>query len=124
MEIRRKSLAVLLGVAIAGIVGASAASLQLTSNGVGADTAIVAACDADGMNASYTTEYVVTAVALNGVDANCNGNPTQITLSTGGPTPTVLATVSGLASTGVSSFTLTTPISAKQLGNIAVVISG
>lgn len=129
MEIRKKSLAVLMGIGIAGIVGASAASLGLTSKSLGADAAVVASCDtAGGVNAAYTSsysaalqQYAVSAVVLTNVDAACNGLAVSVTLTDG---TSVLATQSGTAATGTTTINLAAPVSAEDVTNVAVVISG
>ena len=129
MEIRKKSVVVLLGIAIAGIVGASAASLGLTTENLGADAKVVAACDS-AIDASYIStynatnqEYEVTGVKLSNVAAACNGQNYSITLDNGTP-PGVEKT--GIVALGVgTSFTATfTGVSAKLITNLAVVISG
>ena len=78
-SMRKKSIAILAGVAIAGAVGASAASLGgLGGEDLGADTGDVASCDTDGITVGYTTEYnatageyVVTDIDLSDINAAC-----------------------------------------------------
>ncbi|TVR25121.1 MAG: hypothetical protein EA389_09655 [Ilumatobacter sp.] len=67
------------GVAITGLVGAAAASLGgLNIESLGADDAIVAACDDDGIDVAFTTShdgdsFVVDSVDFSGVDDACDG---------------------------------------------------
>jgi hypothetical protein len=130
MSTKRTSLAVVAAVAAFAAVSASAAGLGgLTSRSLGAETTVVASCDSDGVTASYTTaysvsakEYQVTGVQLTGIAGTCTGQAVSLTLadsagaSLGGGTGTV---------TGTSqSFTFSTPASAKNAANLSVVISG
>ena len=133
MKIRNKSVVVLLGIAVAGIVGASAASLGLTTQSLGADATIVAACDS-AISASYTSaynatsqDYQVSGVRLSNVSTVCNGQAYAVTLDG--------ATIPGVETTGTVSlvnvvagsgeFTVSfTGIAAKDVNNLAVVISG
>lgn len=86
-SMRKKSIAVLAGVAIAGTVGASAASLGgLRSDALGADTGDVSSCDTTGIDVDYDTEfnaaageYLVTAINLSDVDKACNGQKFDLT---------------------------------------------
>jgi len=129
MEIRRKSIAVLLGITIAGVVGASAAGLGgITNESLGADAVVVASCDDDGIAATYVTDYSttlqayeVTGVTLSGVDAACVGLDYDVTLDDGSPL--------GIEASGVvpSGGTITATFAgadAELVENLAVVISG
>src|SRR5664279_1431994 len=86
---KRKSLAIVAAVAAFAAVSASAAGLGgLTGTSLGADTTIVASCDTDGIAVTYTTaynvatsQYVVSAVNLAGVNAACNAKAANLTLS-------------------------------------------
>jgi hypothetical protein len=78
-SMRKKSVAILAGLAVAGAVGASAANL-------GAETGIVASCDDNGINVDYTTvfdsdvgEYLVTAINLSDVSPGCAGQTYDFT---------------------------------------------
>ncbi|MGK0274058.1 MAG: hypothetical protein ACI9N0_000431 [Ilumatobacter sp.] len=78
-SMRKKSVAILAGLAVAGAVGASAASLNgLNSDNLGADTGIVASCDITGINVDYTTafdatvgDYFVDGISLSDVSPDC-----------------------------------------------------
>lgn len=133
MKIRNKSVVVLLGIAVAGIVGASAASLGLTSQSLGADAKVVAACDS-AITASYTStynatsqDYQVTGVKLSNVLTACNTLAYSVTLD-GATIADVQATGTVLLTNvvaGSGEFTASfTGVAAKDVGNLAVVISG
>ena len=133
MKIRNKSVVVLLGIAVAGIVGASAASLGLTTQSLGADATIVAACDS-AISASYTSaynatsqDYQVSGVKLSNVSTLCSGQTYAVTLD-GATIPGVEATGTVLLTNvvaGSGEFTVSfTGIAAKDVNNLAVVISG
>lgn len=87
-SIHRRTAAVLLGVVAVAAVGASAASLGgLESNAIGADTGIVASCDANGMNVEFRTRFHprsgvqrVDGVILHMVSETCLDLPYQLTL--------------------------------------------
>jgi hypothetical protein len=86
---KRTLLALALGLSVAGVVLASAASI----GGVGtdllaADVTAVAACDTDGVDLSYTTafdgtdnRYEVNAVTVTGIAAGCETGALAVTLS-------------------------------------------
>ena len=85
---RRRATAVLLGLAAATAVGASAASLGgIESDDLGADSGIVASCDTNGMDVSYidryhrpSNGYRVQQVVFRFVSAECDGLPYDLTL--------------------------------------------
>lgn len=134
MRIPRKSaLVVLASISIAGLAGASAASFGgVTSGSIGSDSAIVAACDTDGMNVSYTTSfnttaqrYDITAVNFSGVNPACNGKNATVTLTNN--TTGVLNTTNAnpIAVPGTSfSVTLGSAVDAAALDNLSLVIIG
>lgn len=88
----RKALAIIAPAVLMGIVSASAASLGgITAPSLGADTAVISACDTDGVTLAYTTSYdaalgryQVTDVDVTGIDATCNGKTASITLKDAG----------------------------------------
>lgn len=130
---KRKTLAVVAAVAAFAAVSASAASLGgLTGTGLGADFTAVASCDTSGIGVNYTTaynaptsQYVVSAVNLTLVDANCNLKAAQVTLSDAAGASLGSATVASLPVTaGNATISLGSTAPAKTVANVAVVISG
>jgi hypothetical protein len=141
-SMRKKSVAVLAGLAIAGAVGASAASLGgLTRDNLGADTGVVAACDSNGITVGYTTSfdatavdtsgptgvafgaYVVTEILLTDVDVACNGQAYQATLldDAGAAISSIPA---GTLTVASNAATITVPdILAESIEGIALTIS-
>lgn len=118
---------VLLGLGVAGLAVASAASLGgINSDNLGADVGVVASCNDDGVDVSYTTafstttlEYEVTEVDVTNIDAACDGQTLSLTLSDGtddiGSGSTTVA--SGAAElTGFST-------SAEAVTDVAIVIA-
>jgi hypothetical protein len=120
------------GVAVSGIVGAAAATLGgLTGGTVGADDAVVAACDTDGIAVGYTTAYSATAqtyqvsaVNFTTVNAACSGKAASVTLRNGTTNLGTTDVASITVTTNAFSITLGTPVSANQVTGISLVISG
>jgi hypothetical protein len=133
MELRKKSAAVLAGVAIAGLVGAAAASLGgLNTSSLGADDEIVAAChDATTMGqisvdftSAYDTihqQYEVSSVVFGNIDPNCNGKAFDWTLQ--GPSG-VLDSGSGTVSGGAINDTVVDNVSAESVEHVHLLITG
>lgn len=125
-------IAALIGLSVAGIVGASAATLgTLTSTGLGSANSVVAACDGNGIAIAYTTgynataqEYQVSAVNFTGVDASCTLKAASVSLRNGttnlGTTNVASITVTGFA----FSITLASPVAAASVDGVSLVISG
>jgi hypothetical protein len=66
-------------------VVASASSLGLGADSLGAGNVAVAACDGDGFSPSYTTVGGnVTTVTVGGIDGACAGGALSVTLTDGG----------------------------------------
>jgi hypothetical protein len=143
MKIKSKSGAVIGALIAAGLVSASAATLNgLTTPTLGAETAAVAGCDPNGVEVSYAVDYNtaaqrydVTAVNLLNVDAACVGQLASVALDGTGPAnlteasivvPT-LTDVDGDSGTDDFAIDLTTgggaDVSAALVLNIAVVIA-
>lgn len=108
-----------------------AASLNLTTEGVGAATNVVAACQAGTLDATYTTSYsaslpgyTVSAVTVDGLTAACYGKAFRVTLS--GTGDASLGEVTGTTPTSGTSFgaTFTPAIGVENLLGLSVVISG
>ena len=127
-NMRKKSVAVLAGLAVAGIVGASAASLGgVTANDLGADVGVVASCDTDGVIVDFTTGFsggvpTVTSVTVSGINANCAGQNIDVTLlnSTNTQLGSIGTAVVGGASVSVGGFG--SP-DAEAVTGVAIVIS-
>lgn len=86
---KRLLITLLAGGLLAGAVYGAAASLGgLTTPSLGADDAVVASCDTDGVDVAYETSYsetertyVVDAAIITGLDADCEGGTMAVTLS-------------------------------------------
>lgn len=125
-------IAVLAGVSIAGIVGASAASLGgLSSTGLGADNSVVAACDTDGISIAYTTsynaaasEYQVTSVNFTNVDAACTLKAASVSVRQGTTNLNTTNVGSITVATSAFSITLSSPVPAKSVDGVSLLISG
>jgi len=139
----------ILGAVAAGVVAftgiyALAASLSVTSNTLGAGTSVVASCTTDTLTATYgaltytatVPGYTFTTVVVKDNTASpnwttCNTLAYRVTLYSGTASPYTsieesTGTVSGVANTTGSSFTVTfaTPVSASAVTGVAVVIGG
>lgn len=73
--------------AFAGVVGSAATLGGITSDDLGANTALVASCDTDGVDIDYTTEvdeasgdFEVTTVTVSGIAAGCAGQAISVSL--------------------------------------------
>ncbi len=86
-KLKKKVIAVVAGLAIAGAVGASAASLGgVGGEDLGADTGDVAACDTDGIDVDWRPvfnaargEYVA-RFTLADIDLDCLNNPYKLSI--------------------------------------------
>jgi hypothetical protein len=122
---RKRMLAVVLGLLVFSLVAASAASLGVNTASLGAGTEIVASCD-DAVDIAFTTgysggEYVVTEVVLSDVSDACDGQDVWVQLTADAGT-----LGSGTAQADDSG-TVTVPVgasSAEAVTGVAVVISG
>lgn len=135
-KMRKKSVIVLLGLAVTGLVGASAASLGVNSASLGAGVDDVASCDPiDGVDVDFTTTVAAGApaqvnvqqVTISDVHDDCDGMAyTVALLDAGGAT---LISRSGTVPTdpGVYSFSFGIAgagINAADVEQVAVTISG
>jgi hypothetical protein len=137
----------ILGAIAAGVVAFSgiyalAASLNVSSNTLGAGTSVVSSCTADTLTATYGTlaysttipGYTVTALVIKDNTATpnwttCNTLAYRVTLYGSGNTSLgeVTGTVSGVTNTSGSSFTtgtFGTAVNANLITGVAVVIGG
>ena len=108
-----------------------AASLNLTSDSLGAGNATVAACQAGALNATYTTSYSAAApgytvgtVTVTGLAASCYSKAYKVTLSGAGSVS--LGEATGTTPAAGTSFaaTFAPAVSAASVTGISVVLSG
>lgn len=90
---KRLVFGLLFGVTMFGAVMGSAASLGgITADGLGAEAAVIASCDADGVTTAYTTTYnttgtagyKVTTVTVAGLANACDGKAIEVRLTGAG----------------------------------------
>lgn len=90
MRSRRTVLALLGGILAFALIAGAAASLGgITSGDLGADDAVVASCDTNGVTTSYTSAYSATGAAgykvddvtVGGISDNCDGQTMTVTLT-------------------------------------------
>jgi hypothetical protein len=129
---RRIAAAIIAGAATLGVVGASAASLGgITSNSLGADTAVVGSCDTDGVTLAYTNSYdatlgryQTTSVNVTGIAVGCAGKTLSLTLKDSLGNSLGGGTVASIAGTSAA-VALTAPgANANAVVGAAVVIAG
>lgn len=108
-----------------------AASLDLTSDSLGADTASVAACQSATLNATYATTYSASTpgytlgtVTVTGLAATCYGKAFRVTLY--GAANASLGEVTGTTPSSGSTFgaTFSPAVDAGLVTGVALVISG
>jgi hypothetical protein len=126
----------IIGAAAAGVVAFSgiyalAASLNVTSNTLGAGTSVVAACQAAALNASYTPlsystsvpGYTAATVTVSGLASTCYSLPYRVTLYGSGNTS--LGEATGTTPSSGTSFAASfTAVSAASVTGVAIVIGG
>jgi hypothetical protein len=129
---KRMVVAILAGAAALGVVGASAASLGgITSNSLGADTAVVGSCDSDGVTLAYTNaydatlgRYQTTSVGVSGIAAACAGNSLALTLKDATGVSLGSGTVASISGTTATIALAGTGANANLVVGAAAVISG
>ena len=108
-----------------------AASLNLTTDSLGAAQTTVAACQAGALNATYTTSYsagtpgyTVGTVTVTGLAATCYAKAYKVTLSGAGNAS--LGEATGTTPSSGTSFaaTFSPAVGAAPVTGIGVVISG
>jgi hypothetical protein len=129
---KRILIAILAGLLVFASVFGLAASLGgITSTTVGADNAVVASCDGNGVTTSYATawdatdrRYEVTATTVGGVDDACDGQTLSVSLtdSSGAQLGTGSLTIPTNAATS-HTVTMSTAPSAKLTEGVHVLIS-
>lgn len=132
MRTQRLIIPVVAGIAVFGTVSAFAASIDLSSQTLGADDAVVAACDATTtIVASYTTTFVTGGYAVDGValtsPAACVGKLVKVTLTDAAGA--ALASVEGPVTATSTSLPVPTalpavPAFAAEVVGISAVIAG
>jgi hypothetical protein len=127
---RRIAIAVIAPAVLAGVVGASAASLGgVTSPSLGADVATVSSCDTDGVTLAYTNSYdstlgryQTTSVAVSGINVACNTKSISVTLKDSSSAS--LGSGSATVSAGAATITLSgSGANASSVTGVAVIIT-
>ena len=127
---RRKAAAVAIAVVgVAGLSLAAAAQLTLDSESLGAGSTIVAACDTDGIDVTYTrawdaadAEDVTTAVDFANVDTDCAGLDYEVTVLDADDN--VIATVSDTVTLSSGAFSAAVDLPTADIEGVALVITG
>jgi hypothetical protein len=128
--VKRALLILAAGLITFGSMFGLAASLNLTSDSLGAGTATVAACQSATLNAAYTTTYSATApgytvgtVTVTGLASTCYSKAYQVTLS--GAAGVSLGEATGTTPASGTSFaaTFSPAVSAASVTGINLVIS-
>jgi len=131
MFVKRIMAAMFAAILTFGLVYGLAASLNLTTDSLGAATNTVAACQAGAMNATYSSSYStslpgysVGTVTVTGLASTCYSKPYKITLA--GAASASLGEATGTTpSSGTSvSATFSPAVSAASITAVSVVISG
>jgi hypothetical protein len=131
---RKAAVALLAGVCITGVAGASAAGFgTVTAGTLGAENPVVAACDTDGITINYSTQYSaanqryeVSSVDFGTVNAACGGKTASVTLRGAAGVSLGNATATNIVVSAGSTFSVTVPagIDAKAVIGASVVIAG
>lgn len=126
----------ILFVALAGLftfggVYGLAASLNMTSDGLGAATQVVAGCQAGTLTATYTSSYsastpgyTVPTVTVTGLASTCYSKAYRITLTGAGNASLGEATGTTPASGTSFAATFSPAVSATSITGVSIVISG
>lgn len=135
---RKIAIGVLAGLAITGLVGASAATLGgISGQGLGADADVVASCDTDGVTVAYDTSYAgaeavhVDQITIGAVNLLCDTLDYEVQLYDG--SDVVLGEATGavalvtVASPAADDFVVdftAAAVDAELVEGIAITISG
>lgn len=134
---KRALIAAISGLSIGGGVLASAASLGVTGQTLGAGTSVIASCDTDGVTLAYTNAYVAgtgtgggtyrtSAVVVSGIAATCASKVMSVTLkdnTTGAVIGSGTATIPSPAASTTVTFGASPWLDASAITGAAVVIS-
>lgn len=125
-------LATVVSVTVFGSVYGFAASMGISTSGLGADNKVVASCGS-GMTFSYTTSYysglpgyAVNGISLSSIPAGCYGKSLAVTFTDGSNNSLgsqVTATLPSAASGSVSITPSANDIDASKVANVSVVVS-
>lgn len=138
---RKMGIAVLAGLAITGIIGASAASIGvIDERSLGAGVEVVASCDTDGVTVTYDASYdadsgvvELNEATIGGVDINCNTLAYEVTVTDSaglalGRATGIVAVAVAPADSFTVDFTETLPtdpgVDAEDVTGIAITIYG
>jgi hypothetical protein len=129
---KRTILALLVSLTVFASLYAMAASLGgITSDSVGADTAVVASCDTDGVTAAYATSwdatdkrYEITSATVGGVADTCDGRTLSVSLTDSSGAQIGSGTLAIPTSVATSfAVTMTTAPSAKLTEGVNLLIA-
>lgn len=130
---RRVALAALAALLVGGgVIVASAATLGgVRSEQFGADAAVVAACDTNGVDVEYTNtyvaaaqEYIVEEVQVKDVAVGCTGLELRITLINSANATLWVGTASVTATTVVLDVPTASAVSSAAVSKVAILIAG
>ena len=135
MQAKKIVFGALFGLTLFGTAMGSAASLGgITAQGLGADDAIVASCDTDGVTTAYTTAYNTTGsagykvatVTVSGLNNACDGAAIEVRLTgaAGASLESVSKTVESDAGSTSTSVTMGSSTLAESVTGVHVVVSG
>lgn len=134
MRAKKIVFGLLFGLTLFGTAMGSAASLGgVTANGLGADDAIVASCDTDGVTTSYATVYNTTSTAgykvasvtVGGLNDACDGKTIEVRLT--GGSDASLENISKTIETGAGTSTtlnFANSTLAESVTGVHIVIAG
>ena len=136
LNLSRKSRFLVAGVAAAAVFGSVygfAASLGISTSGLGADNKVVASCGT-GMTFAYTTSYystqpgyAVNGINLSAIPAGCLGKNLAVTFSDGTNAALGSQITATLPASGTTATVSITPsandIDASKVANISVVVN-
>lgn len=126
-------LATVASVTVFGSVYGFAASMGISTSGLGADNKVVAACGS-GMTFAYTTSYYsslpgysVNGISLSNIPAGCLNKSLAVTFSDGSNAALGSQVTATLPASGTTSTVSITPssndIDASKVANVSVVVS-
>jgi|688.fasta_scaffold183170_2 hypothetical protein len=130
---RRVAIAALAALLVGGgVIVASAASLGgVRSDQFGADAAVVAACDSDGVDVEYTNtydadaqEYIVEAVLVKDVALGCTNLELKLTLIDAADVSLWIGTATVLGGTVTLDVPTASAIGSADIHKVAILIAG